>query len=395
MKFNEKNIYEHATQFIENFSEKHNGVSNVYVFTSVDKNGNVVDEKYGMNLMTRQGFSEIYANGVDFGARDSSGNTVRLYVGTGVGETPYAVTDTDLEIPAFGGLAATNSDTTKTYNYPMYFSKGENDGEGFITLISHFVTAYYDYNISNFPGEYNLTEYGIKHNNVLWTHSKIYDMRGNPASITKTSNERLYITVYMCLSFYESIIMNGWDKNRFTMITRNDIMYDRMGWTSRVKIYKYGNNVIDITDGGTSRTQDTSQNNAFTNSTIAPRIILHDNNTNTYHTDTKIFDGGYIDGFILQKDGFICVEPQFLLVPEDVELINYVSEDPIKYSGFADKFGKNPTSGYTKEQYPQMTHFFDAEAWVFDWKSGDWTCKLDVYNPDDRWYCETSMSTSC
>lgn len=395
MKFNEKNIYEHATQFIENFSEKHNGVSNVYVFTSVDKNGNVVDEKYGMNLMTRQGFSEIYANGVDFGARDSSGNTVRLYVGTGVGETPYAVTDTDLEIPAFGGLAATNSDTTKTYNYPMYFSKGENDGEGFITLISHFVTAYYDYNISNFPGEYNLTEYGIKHNNVLWTHSKIYDMRGNPASITKTSNERLYITVYMCLSFYESIIMNGWDKNRFTMITRNDIMYDRMGWTSRVKIYKYGNNVIDITDGGTSRTQDTSQNNAFTNSTIAPRIILHDNNANTYHTDTKIFDGGYIDGFILQKDGFICVEPQFLLVPEDVELINYVSEDPIKYSGFADKFGKNPTSGYTKEQYPQMTHFFDAEAWVFDWKSGDWTCKLDVYNPDDRWYCETSMSTSC
>jgi hypothetical protein len=356
---------------MNNVAKKRNGMSNVYVFTSVDKDGNVVDEKYGMNLMTRQGFSEIYANGVAFGARDDSNNTVRLYVGTGVGETPYAVTDTDLEIPAFGGLAATNSDTSKAYNYPMYYSKGENDGEGFITLISRFVIAFYDYNISNFPGEYSLTEYGIKHNNTLWTHSKIYDMRGNPASITKTSNERLYITVYMCLSFYESVIMNGWANNRFTMITRNDMMYDRMAWSSRVKIYKRNNATVDITDGGTSRTQDTSQNNAYTNSTIAPRIILHDNNANTYHTDTKIFDGGFIDGYTLSETGFMCVEPQFLPVPEDVELINYKSKDATTYTGFADKFGTNPSEGYSKEQYPQMTHLFDANAWIFDWKSGD------------------------
>lgn len=389
------NTYKRALEFMNNVAKKRNGMSNVYVFTSVDKDGNVVDEKYGMNLMTRQGFSEIYANGVAFGARDDYNNTVRLYVGTGVGETPYAVTDTDLEIPAFGGLAATNSNTSKAYNYPMYYSKGENDGEGFITLISRFVIAFYDYNISNFPGEYSLTEYGIKHNNTLWTHSKIYDMRGNPASITKTSNERLYITVYMCLSFYESVIMNGWANNRFTMITRNDMMYDRMAWSSRVKIYKRNNVTVDITDGGTSRTQDTSQNNAYTNSTIAPRIILHDNNANTYHTDTKIFDGGFIDGYTLSETGFMCVEPQFLPVPEDVELINYKSEDATTYTGFADKFGTNPSEGYSKEQYPQMTHFFDANAWIFDWKSGDWNCKLDIYNPDGKWYCETPMATSC
>lgn len=389
------NTYKRALEFMNNVAKKRNGMSNVYVFTSVDKDGNVVDEKYGMNLMTRQGFSEIYANGVAFGARDDYNDIVRLYVGTGVGETPYAVTDTDLEIPAFGGLAATNSDTSKAYNYPMYYSKGENDGEGFITLISRFVIAYYDYNISNFPGEYSLTEYGIKHNNTLWTHSKIYDMRGNPASITKTSNERLYITVYMCLSFYESVIMNGWANNRFTMITRNDMMYDRMGWSSRVNIYKRNNVTVDITDGGTSRTQDTSQNNAYTNSTIAPRIILHDNNANTYHTDTKIFDGGFIDGYTLSETGFMCVEPQFLPVPEDVELINFKSKDATTYTGFADKFGTNPSKGYSKEQYPQMTHFFDANAWVFDWKSGDWNCKLDIYNPDGKWYCETPMATSC
>lgn len=393
--FDENNTYLNAMKFMNNFSKKRNGISNVYVFTSVDKNGNVVDEKYGMNLMTRQGFSEIYANGVEFSARDTNNNTVRLYVGTGVGEVPYAVTDTDLELPAFGGLAATNSDRTKSYEYPMYFSKGENDGEGLITLISRFLVAYYDYNITNYPGEYSLTEYGIKHNNTLWTHSKIYDIHGDPASITKTSNERLNITVYMCLSFYESILMNGWSNNRFTMITRNDIMYDRMAWSARVKIYKLGDVLVDVTDGGTSRTQDTSQNNVFTNSTIAPQIILRDNNSNTYHTDTKSFDGGYIDGFVFTENGFISVEPQFLQTPENIELINFTSEDPSQYSGFADKFGKNPTTGYSKEQYPQLTHLFDVDAWLFDEKSGDWTCVLDVYNPDNRWYCETSMGNNC
>lgn len=393
--FENEKTYERAKQFMDNFSERHSGISNVYVFTSVDKNGNVIDEKYGMNLMTSAGFSEIYANAIDFSARDNDKDTVRLYVGTGVGETPFSVTDTELELPAFGGLAATNSDTTKAYNYPMYYSKGENDGEGLITLISRFMIAYYPENISNFTGEYNITEYGIKHNNTLWTHSKIYDMRGNPASITKNSNTRLYITVYMCLSFYESIIMNGWVNNRFTMITRNDIMYDRMAWASRVKVFKRGNRTIDITNGGVSRTQDTSQNNAYTNSTIAPRIILHDNNADTYHSDTKIFDGGYLDGFTLSDGGFMCVEPQFLPEPEDVELVNYMSDDPTTYKGFANKFGTNPTSGYSKEQYPQMTHFFDANAFVFDWKSGDWTCELDIYNPDEKWYSETSMGTTC
>lgn len=391
MLFKNEKTYERAKQFIDNVSEKHNGISNVYVFTSVDKDGNIVDEKYSMNLMTHAGFSEIYANGTSFAA----GDTVKLYVGTGVGEEPYSPTDTNLELPAFGGLAATNSSTSKAYDYPMYYSKGENDGEGLITLISRFMIAYYDYNISNFPGEYSITEYGIKHNSVLWTHSKIYDMRGNPASITKTSNNRLYITVYMCLSFYESIIMNGWDKNRFVMITRNDIMYNRMAWSSRVKIFKRDNRVTDITDGGVSRTQDTSQNNAYTNSTIAPRIILHDNNSDSYNTDTKIFGGGYFDGFTLSYTGFMCVEPQFLPEPEDVELVNYLSGSPTVHTGFADKFGKNPSSGYSKEQYPQMTHFFDAKAYLFDYNTSDWTCELDIHNPDDKWYTETSMEPQC
>ena len=396
--------YERAVQFMNNMSKKRVGISNVYVFTSVDKDGNIVDEKYGMNLMTNSGFSEIYTNGVSFNARSTSGNTVQLYVGTGVGETPYSTSDTDLESIAFNGLAATFTTTNdtfvkvdgtaKAYNYPIYFSKGEHDGEGFITLISRFLVAYYDYNISNFPGEYYISEYGIKHNNILWTHSRIYDVNGDPASIRKTSNERLYITVYMCLSFYENIIMNGWNSNRFLMITRNDMMYNRMTWNSRVKLYKRGDRTIDITDGGCTRTQSALQN-GLTNSTVGPRVIMHDSNSDAYNTETKIFTGGYFDGFILSEDGFMCIEPQFMSTAENVELTNYLSNDPTISSGFSDKFGVNPSSGYSNQQYPQMTHFFNAKAYLFDWKNADWTCELDIYNPDSKWYDETSMAPSC
>lgn len=404
------NTYKRAMEFAKNMAEKREGISNIYVFTSVDENGNIVDEKYGMNLMTTNGFRAIYANGEAFAASDS----IKLYVGTDVSDPttdPYTVADTALRLPAFGGLAATNVETNKLYNYPMYFAPGETSGTGFITLISRFMYCKYPTNITNYPGEYDLTEYGIgKSATNLWTHSHIYDMTGRFAHIRKMVNTELYITVYMCLSFYESVIMNGWSHNRFLMLTTNAIMYDRMAWTSRINLYKRGNVIIDVTDGGTStgygtqRTQDTTQANAYSNSTIMPQVLLYDgasspSNAVTRNATNASVSCGYIDGFALKKDGFICVEPQFLNESEDVELINYESKDVTKYSGFADKFGTFPSSSYTSQAYPQMTHFFNANAYICDVcnpeQNNPWTCKLDVYNPDSKWYDDTPSSTNC
>lgn len=371
--------YNRAMKFVDNFKTKHNGVSNLYVFTSVDKDGNIVDEKYGMNLMTNTGFSAIYASGNSFAASDS----VKLYVGSGNGN--IAVTDSRLESPLFGGLAATNSDTSKSYKYPMYYSKGENDGEGLITLISRFMICYYDYNITNYSEEYRISEYGIGTSSTnIWTHSHVYDMQGNLASMLKTPNERLVITVYMCLSFYEHVIMNGWSNNRFTAITRNDIMYNRMR-DSNLYTYKRGNKKKDRT-GSPQRTMDTSNNNVYINSTILPSFTMYDGSAD---------ESGYFDGFIFYCSGMMIVEPQFLDNPETIELTNYWSKDSATYSGFADKFGMYPSSDYTKEQWPQFTHFFEANAYLYDWKSRSWSNKLDIYNPDGKWYDETPSQTTC
>lgn len=383
--------FNRAMKFVDNFQPKHHGVSNIYVFTSVDKDGNIVSEKYGMNLMTNTGFSAIYASGSSFAASSS----LRLYVGSG--NSDITVNDTGLESQAFGGLAATfttTSDkyipidgTSKAYNYPMYFSKGENDGDGLITLISRFMIAYYDYNISNYPNETYLSEYGIGTSaNNLWTHSHIYDINGNKASMLKTPNERLYITVYMCLSFYESVIQNGWEEKRFTAITRNDIMYNRM-YGSYLYTYKRGNKKVDRT-GSPSKTMDTKEKNSYTNSTIMPSFTMYDG-----YDDVS----GYFDGFIFYYTGMMIIEPQFLEEAEDIVIENYHSVAPYRYTGFAEKFGTYPSSSgdYTKEKYPPITHLTDVTVNMYDWKSQTWTNKMDVYNPNDKWYDETPSSTTC
>lgn len=371
--------FNRAMEFVKNSQHVHPGVSNIYVFTAVDKDGNIVDEKYGMNLMTNTGFKAIYSTGTAF----TASNSLKLYVGSG--NSNIYVSDTKIETPAFGGLAATNSNTDKAYDYPMYYSKGEEDDNGLITLISRFLVAYYNYNIDNYPDPTYISEYGIgtAYTN-LWTHSHIYDIKGQKANMLKNPNERLFITVYMCLSLYEHVIQNGWSQNRFTAITRNDIMYNRM-YDSNLYTYKRGNKKVDRT-GSPSRTMNTQDDNVFINSTIMPSFTMYDGADD---------NSGYFDGFIYYRTGMMIIEPQFLDKPEDIVLENYFSLAAARYTGFSEKFGTYPSSDYTKETYPPITQLSDVKVNLFNWKTKDWTNELKIYNPDDKWYDETPSSTTC
>lgn len=384
-------IYSRAMNFVENINKTREGVSNIYVFTSVDKDGNIMDEKYGMNLMTNYGFQTIYKSNNNFSASDS----VKLYTGTGTGD--ILITGNSMELPAFGGAAAINSDVNKAYNYPIYYSKGINEGEGLITLISRFLVAYYDYNVTGYPEEIRISEYGIGTSPTkLWTHSHVYDVKGNRSSMLKTPNERLIITVYMCLSLYEHVIMNGWENNRFLVITRNDIMYNRMGFNTVINMFKRNNTLINVT-GSPSRTLNDSNSNVYINSTIAPQVILYDGMSTSYDTSTKALNSGYFDGWALSYSGFMLIEPQRLTQPENVLLSNFYSCDPNKYTGFSDCFGKVPSSesNYSKSKYPTFTHLMDAEAYLYDWKRKGWVNKLDILNSNDKYYDDTPIQSAC
>lgn len=383
--------FNRALKFVNNHQKLSPGVSNIYVFTTRDRDGNIVDEKYGMNLMTNYGFKTLYQGTERFDAASNA----KLYVGEGTGTV--SITDTALNSQCFGGLAASNTDTTWDYRYPIYYAEGNEDGTGLITLISRFLICSYDYNIQNYPDPVRISEYGIGSSaTALWTHARVYADDGSLADIIKNPNEKLTITVYMCLSFYESLIQNGWSNGIFTAITSNRIMYHRM---YEDYTYTYKRNNIKAQRSALSNpfsstidqyhTMDTTADNAFTNSTIMPPFTMYDGTDNT---------SGYIDGFIFySNNGLIIVEPQALDTPEDIVLENFYSIAPARYTGFAEKFGTYPSnaSNYTKEQYPPITHLTDVTVDLYDWKTKSWSNRLSIYNPDNKYYTETPAQTTC
>lgn len=376
MKTSRDKTFDRAIKFANNFQDVHPGISNLYVFTLVDEDGNIVDEKYGMNLMTNAGFAAIYRDGNTFRASE----TVGLYVGQGGND--ITVSDTPaLQAPAFGGLRATNSDTEVYYNYPMYFSKAETSGQGLITLISKFLTCYYDYNVPNYPEDTYLSEYGIgTGTSSLWTHSHIYDATGQRASITKYNNTRLYVNVYMCLSFYESLIQNGWANNKFIAITKNAIMYSRM---LQNKIYTYKRDGANADRTGTPTVAiDTTNPAAYVNSITLPEFVLSSGGG---------ADSGYFAGFVFKQDGFAMIDPETISTPENFSVEGLVSKTPWSYDGFSQGFGMT-TGEYSVTKHLPLTHIIQARANLFDVNTGTWSNTLDIFNSSNKYYDEIGSS---
>lgn len=381
--------YLRAMKFVDNFKKFHPGISNLYVFTATDKEGNIVNECYGMNLMTNNGFRQAYPLNKQWTPGTGSDN-LKLYVGSG-SSIEYSVTDTSLESACFGGLAATNSDTTKAYNYPLYYAPADVEGDGIITLISRFLVAYYDFNITGVSEPIYISEYGLGTSaTALWTHSHVYDMTGERTSMTKEPGQKLTITIYMCLSLQEKIIQNGWNPSgsagkNLTVLTTNQIMFHRM-FESQMCTYKRNGTYYQrqsfspYSSTDAYHTMDTISDNVYINSSVMKDFNITEGGTASL---------GYIDGFSYYTDGCLIVSPQELDTPEDVTLTNYMSEAPWNHSGFADKFGVSASSNYSVINYPPFTRLLNPRVYLYNWKTSAFDNEISVYNPNGKRYSET------
>ena len=325
--------FEEIQKFASVMNDRRPGISNIYVLKSIDKDGNVTDTKYGMNLLTTAGFQDLYKETTNsFTASD----TVHLYAGSGVGDITVASTTfgANSENVLFDGLAATNAkidsggyyvaatgNIAKDYAFPIMYSPGTGDNpDGIITVISRFLFCFYPVNISNFPYDVAITEIGIgKTYSRLWTHAHIYNDRGEKSHITKKDNEQLVIYVYMCLSYEESVIYNAWRSGVYPVITTNQIMYSRMFPTYLATYRRF--NVL------TSRTStDVTQ----TQSDIVDGVITNNSSVNEFRV-LKNTDGdanGYFDGFVYYTSGFQLIVPQFLPVVEGTQTYENFSYSP-------------------------------------------------------------------
>lgn len=392
---NQDKTFKRAMKFVDHCKPTHPGISNIYVFTLTDHDGKIIDEKYGMNLMTNYGFNQIYSVGTTF----TASNTVKLYVGEGT--EPISTTSQSMQTACFGGLSATNSDTSKAFNYPIYYAESEQAGNGLITLISRFLICYYPENITNYPNDTRIAEYGIGTSATqLWTHAHVYNDAGQISNIIKRPNTQLTITVYMCLSLYESVIQNNWVNNIFTVITTNAIMYNRM-FESGLYTFKRGNAIFKRADTGTHSLDIAVNQNRYTNTTIIPSFTIYDSwlDPSTDNVTTKISRGGYIDGFIFAQDGMKIIETQRLTTVESFEITNFKSNNYLTPKGFSERFGMIPSTSsltdYSKQKYPQISRLIDARAFLYDWKTHSWVNELSVYSSNNTLYDETPSQTSC
>ena len=193
---------------------------NTYCIQTFDRDDNLVDTKYGVNLMTNYGFEREMDN--------ISGDTsVGIVIGTGSSTPAYDDTDLDEIVPdsiAFPETFYTTLSTAIDVNRT-------NTWDPSVGLIGRRLTgsAIIDYNYEWLTEPVNIYEFGecqYKNNpnpytpipGTLRTHALIYDENHQRSYFTKKPNERIVIYVYRTMVLRPSTITLLWNQGRFAFV---------------------------------------------------------------------------------------------------------------------------------------------------------------------------------
>lgn len=352
-------MFQRAMEFAKN-KKPSGGLSNIYVIQKQDINGNVIDEFYGMNLMTDYGMEQYFVN------TNKPAFPKSLYIGNGSGSFNHT---TNTLLSPIITTSATVKNNTIDYSYPLYY---DTDSK-LITCVCKYLEAYFDYNITGITDSISVTEYGLgTAYNALWTHSWVYDKTGAKTYITKDVNERLTFTVFMCMSYYESLITDGYKNGVYTVITTMRQFFEDRMWENSVRTYKRYNTGTDRTVTRNSSGFMSNEISRITN--ISPFVLYNENTKNE----------GYIDGFCKWTNGFMVLEPQTLETPVPVD-IRIFAKDVSKSEGFSDRFGDIDGVPFTQIDVTSSS--------MFNYKTGEFDNEDEFYNDASHWYSETPMQT--
>ena len=359
--------FERAMFFARNFAQKHPGqsISNLYVIQRVDRDGNVLDEKYGMNLVTDYGITTFFANIYNYFPQ-------YLYVGQGGGGSVTFDTTSNTLITPLSTNAATVSDAYRYYNFPIYYDRST----GLVTTVCQFLVCYLDYDFDGWYQDMSIYEYGIgSAYNQLWTHSWVYDNFGGLGVITKRPNERLVFTVYLCMSYSINLINTEWNRGKYAIITsprrffENHMREDNLQTFKRYSVYS---------NKAKSNTQ-----TAFDNTTKSIDIVS--NLTDFTVTTGETADTGYVDGFRNISSGFVSFERATMSPPCTFDTVMKPdTASAEKPEGFSDTFGKANFLPFTQLTVSK-SYTFNPSTGLYDLEDGT------ILNDPNRWYDENSM----
>lgn len=200
-------------EFYENVKHKFKyGAHNLYELTSVDMDGNVVDRKFGINVLTDYGFSRYYMI-------NNTHDTYGVQIGDGTG-TP-SVTDTGFFHQTITAGGTRTGDGGQ--NRPDDGTTGPKEilydsSTGIISGVYCFDSWYWEYNYSGINNPVPVTEIGIFLQSTMAVHSLVYDKYGDLASITKNPNQRLFLKVYYIDNIDETLIQDAYNNGIYFMI---------------------------------------------------------------------------------------------------------------------------------------------------------------------------------
>ena len=380
------NLYNKALEFMKN---KHAleaavpmGPSNLYVIERVDSEGNVLETKFGENVLTDYGFQQYFVSKAAF--------PKNVYVGDGID----SVFDKGSQVlqSAISDVALTNTNTTIDYVCPFYFQPSQQGlDNGLITVFCQYIQTKMVYANSTYGIQEEsrlITEFGIGSSVTnLWTHSRVYDTQGSPSSVRKNNNEELIFTIFLCVTYPESLIKNSWRNSRsetgswgtYSVITTPQRFFRERMYPANIYTFKNGSK--------------TNREKTNTNTNIEDSRV-------TINTEMSAFlmTDDFLDGFASVDAGFVTLEREEMVSPEAIDKVFH----PINPGSTAnqDRSGNRDRAfdqllplrlGGSGYRFSQMNVNSCA---LYDYHAHDWVNYVHSGSgySSNKWYDEMSLS---
>ena len=217
-------IPDNVKQFIDTYRKKLNinddipHFNNIYHIISEDRNGNITEEKFGVNMLTDNGLSFI-ATAKSFEWFDPHAPRIRI----GTGTSPINPADTDLEELVAEATCDKHYQMSLDQTSPLVYDNITN----LVSAHAFTLRADFDYDIPGIDEDKTITEIMLVWETTeSWstkkdvTHSRIYDENGNVSSFQKRINEKTTVIVYAGVIMNVGSMVNAaWTNDNYTVIS--------------------------------------------------------------------------------------------------------------------------------------------------------------------------------
>ena len=370
-------------QFAKNISDRI-GVNakyhNIYLIKTYDESGNVIDEKYGMNLFTDHGLLRVN------NCKVSDGNK-QFYMIFGTGNVTPDISDVTITNLAFAVYPQISMSMTR---YPMQYDSATD----LISQVSRFGSATLDYNLSGVTEDVEITHFGIfstyDSGQKMMVHSKVYNYQGVETSFTKRPNEKVTITVFLKGCLLSSLISDAYNNGVYisfvsftsTLLALYDSSYIRMMYDNEqtaVGSYFYG-----YIPGGSSYRVPFGNNEAVTNHERTSTRVRRSSTSTLISQNYE-----YVTSLAINWDGGMSIHADVQMdQPEEISC-DCVYTEGNQSLNIVRPFGyparRNTPMYFNSKRradgFIPVNDFVITSMYMWDYSTKDWTIQEQFNNP--------------